>query len=168
MSKIFSIKRWMIVCFVIVICSCFSMGDFVYDLPNNYIIYSPWSTKLTISSKVNRDEEYNIPSYVYSVGWDEVYVYAKQHPIKEYSDGKEEIDRSVTNYWLMNTRDERMKIGPLTKRDFLEKCKALGLDAIYFIDSTSLSGKKNVSSSSEIKGFFVEHTIYNIIDNYLR
>ena len=64
-----------------------------------------------------------IDPVVYAVGWNEKYIFAKQHP---------QNNRSITNYYIIDmTKDEKYAdpeksvIGPLTKQDYLRYCKEI-------------------------------------------
>jgi len=63
---------------------------------------------------------------VFSVGFDQNFIIAKQHPFKNNS-----INKSVTNYYIVpvkdkiNTSPDENKIGPLTQEEFFIKRKEL-------------------------------------------
>ncbi len=63
-----------------------------------------------------------VPPTVFAVGYDEQFIIAKQH-----SEQFPEIDRSVTNYYIIPLQKrisksaEKNVIGPLTEKEFLEK-----------------------------------------------
>jgi hypothetical protein len=76
-----------------------------------------------------------IPATVYSVGYDEKFIYAKQHP--EGPNGK-------TNYYLVPVkisnpyRVEDEVIGPLNENEFYEKLRELGVTEIDNLFHTTI------------------------------
>jgi len=72
-----------------------------------------------------------IPYTVFSAGYDQNFIIAKQHP-REFTTP---IDKSVTNYYIIPVKDNPMNraIGPLTLKQFEEKRKELNVpDSIKF------------------------------------
>lgn len=75
-----------------------------------------------------------IPAYVFAVGHNSKYIYAKQHPLLENSE--EKIDREKTNYYIIertkNTYQDKLVFGPLNKIDFEKKCQKLEIKNVEF------------------------------------
>jgi hypothetical protein len=68
-----------------------------------------------------------IPETVFSVGWNERFIVAKQHPSK---------DKAVTNYFILDmAKDSELSdpggsvIGPLSSSEFIELSKSMTLPA---------------------------------------
>lgn len=65
---------------------------------------------------------------VFSVGFDNDFIIAKQHPFSDNS-----INKSITNYYIIpvkykiNTSPDENKIGPLSHEEFLNKRNDLGI-----------------------------------------
>jgi hypothetical protein len=77
-----------------------------------------------------------VPEYVFAVGHDENFIIAKQHPTSGFDNGFK-IDSTVTNYYILDTREEIEKlskkiIGPLTRKEFDEKRRQLRIEKIEF------------------------------------
>ena len=70
-----------------------------------------------------------VPPYVFAVGHNSKFVFAKQHPL--LSDSPEKIDKTVVNYYIIertrNGFQDKPKYGPLTKVQFENMCAELGI-----------------------------------------
>ena len=58
-----------------------------------------------------------IPEYVFAVGHNSEFIIAKQHPTNGFENGNE-IDKSKTNYYIVDIRNKSKVFGPLSKSDF--------------------------------------------------
>jgi len=65
-----------------------------------------------------------IPPTVYSVGWDEHFIIAKQHP----NDASHHIDKSVTNFYILQVSNGTVT-GPLVEVAFTRERAKLGVPA---------------------------------------
>ena len=72
-----------------------------------------------------------IPEYVFAVGHNSEFIIAKQHPINGFENGYE-IDKSKTNYFIVDIRNEAKVVGPLNKSDFSKKVSELNISRIEF------------------------------------
>lgn len=73
---------------------------------------------------------------VFSVGWDERYIIAKQHPLNQ---------RAITNYYILDmAKDdafadpEESVIGPLDEEDFQLKLQEMGLSLDFTVTINAL------------------------------
>ena len=61
-----------------------------------------------------------VPAYVFAVGHNRQFIYAKQHPLLPNS--PEKIDRRIINYYIIERTksqfQDKPKYGPLTKKTF--------------------------------------------------
>ncbi|HWW40119.1 DUF3997 domain-containing protein [Pedobacter sp.] len=74
-----------------------------------------------------------IPSTVFSVGHDDKYIIAKQHPFTYPS----KVDTSITNYYILPIQKQTLSpelglLGPLTFENFEAKRKKMGIVNILF------------------------------------
>ncbi len=75
---------------------------------------------------------YEIDPYIFSVGHNDKYIIAKQHPIcKDFIGSNCFPDQSITNYFIINAID-REKFGPFTENEFKQKIKELNIADIKF------------------------------------
>ena len=72
-----------------------------------------------------------IPEYVFAVGHNSEFIIAKQHPTNGFENGYE-IDKSKTNYFIVDIRNESKVFGPLNKSDFSKKVSELDIGGIEF------------------------------------
>ena len=72
-----------------------------------------------------------IPEYVFAVGHNSEFIIAKQHPTNGFENGNE-IDKSKTNYYIVDIRNKSKVFGPLTKSDFNNKVSELNIEEIEF------------------------------------
>lgn len=69
-----------------------------------------------------------LPATVFSVGFDQEFIIAKQHPLINNT-----INKSVTNYYVIPIKDkvstwpDLNRIGPLTQKEFLLQRKTLNI-----------------------------------------
>ncbi|MGL5233191.1 MAG: hypothetical protein ACRC8Z_00335 [Empedobacter falsenii] len=67
-----------------------------------------------------------VPAYVFAAGYNEKYVFAKQHPLVENDDI---IDLNTTNYYIIERTNEVFQdkkiFGPLTEIEFKKMCDKL-------------------------------------------
>jgi hypothetical protein len=75
-----------------------------------------------------------VPAYVFAVGHNDNFIFAKQHPLIPKSE--EIIDNAVTNYYLIerteNEFQDKPTYGPLSKTEFVSLCKKLKIDDVEF------------------------------------
>ena len=103
---------------------------------NYYITAADVGEQAALSYKDSEGENYYhvIQSCVYSVGFNDKFIVAKQHPY-EFVKG---IDKSVTLYYILPILSERDwniddgLIGPLDKNQFKVKSDSLGIQNIGF------------------------------------
>ena len=71
-----------------------------------------------------------VPPYVFAVGHNANYIFAKQYPLLEDSD--EIIDKSTVNFFIIKRtkgkQQSKIIFGPLTKNNFESMCKNLGIN----------------------------------------
>ncbi len=77
-----------------------------------------------------------VPEYVYSVGHNDEFIIAKQHPTAGFNNGYK-IDTSRTNYFIIDMnhkvlKTERKVIGPLSKMKFDSLRIELKIEKIKF------------------------------------
>lgn len=74
-----------------------------------------------------------IPAYVFAVGHNDNYIFAKQHPLTNSS---EKIDKKITNYYIIertkNAFQNKPQYGPLTKTSFDSLCIKFGIKNTVF------------------------------------
>lgn len=70
-----------------------------------------------------------VPAYVFAVGHNSRFVFAKQYPLSTSS--SEKIDTSVINYYIVERTkqgfQDKPTYGPMTKESFIKKCIELGI-----------------------------------------
>jgi hypothetical protein len=75
-----------------------------------------------------------VPAYVFAVGHNAKYIFAKQHPL--LTNSKEKIDTTITNYYIIertkNEFQDKPKYGQLTKQAFDSLCMQLKIKGIKF------------------------------------
>ena len=85
------------------------------------------------SRSINKGEEL-VPAYVFAVGHNSKFIYAKQHPLLPNTN--EKIDKKITNFYIIERTDnsfqDKPKYGPLTKSNFDSLCKKLNIVDIDF------------------------------------
>ena len=103
----------------------YELTEFDYDKEDMSIIYY-YDNKIRVGV---------VNPTVFAVGYNEDFIIAKQHPRKFPNPP----DKSITNYFIIPIKDkvrqspDDNKIGPLTKSEFKEKRKELGIpDEVMF------------------------------------
>jgi len=80
------------------------------------------------SRSLSKGEEL-VPAYVFAVGHNKRFIYAKQHPLLPNSPDK--IDKTVTNFYIIertkNEFQDKPKYGPFTKETFDSLCLKLDI-----------------------------------------
>lgn len=80
------------------------------------------------SRSLSKGEEL-VPAYVFAVGHNKRFIYAKQHPLIPNSPYK--IDKAITNYYIIertkNDFQDKPKYGPLTEQSFDSLCLKLAI-----------------------------------------
>src|SRR4030095_11818759 len=99
---------------VFIFTSCFGLFDSgTYKVVDDYEV--TW-IDLVEQRALYKHEEL-APAYVFAVGHNEKYIFAKQHPLVTNSTQK--IDTSITNYYIIertkNEFQDKPKYGPMTK-----------------------------------------------------
>lgn len=78
------------------------------------------------SRNLSKHEEL-VPAYVFAVGHDAKFIFAKQHPV--VPNAFEKIDTAITNYYIIertkNEFQDKLKYGPLTRMGFDSLCSRL-------------------------------------------
>ena len=72
-----------------------------------------------------------ISEYVFAVGHNNEFIIAKQHPTSGFENGYE-IDKSITNYFIVDIRNEAKVLGPFNKTDFNKYVSELNIGGIDF------------------------------------
>jgi len=124
--------RKSLILFLILFTSCFGLFDSDTDnIVDDYVV--TW-VDLHEQRALFKHEELVAP-YVFAVGYNSKFVFAKQHPLLPNS--PEKIDKSVVNYYIIertkNDFQDKPKYGPFTKEEFHKKCSELGISEIEFI-----------------------------------
>lgn len=122
--------------------SCFGLFDSGTDnVVDDYDVI--WIDLHENRSLCKREEL--VPAYVFAVGHNDKFIFAKQHPLIPKSE--EIIDNAVTNYYLIERTENEFQdkpiYGPLTKNKFISLCKKLKITDVEFDlqYSTNLSWK---------------------------
>jgi len=120
-----------IVILLFLLTSCFGLFDSGSDtVVDDYEV--TWID--VIESRDLSKKEELVPGYVFAVGHDSKFIYAKQHPRKESS--TEKFDKTIINYYIVertkNEFQDRPKYGPLTKASFDSLCFKLGISSPKF------------------------------------
>lgn len=90
-----------------------------------------WQT-IMYNSNGKGGGSYELDPYVFSIGHNENFIVAKQHPLCEgYLDSNCMPDQSVTNYFIINVQTKD-KYGPFDERSFIEKKNKLNISEIKF------------------------------------
>ena len=119
----------------IVIAFLFSIVGCLFDSGTDTVVDDYKVTWIDVieSRDLNKKEEL-VPAYVFAVGYDSRFIFAKQHPLRPNS--KEKIDTTVTNYYIIertkNEFQDKPKYGPLAKTGFDSLCSKLGVVKIKF------------------------------------
>ena len=118
-----------------VIAFMFSLVGCLFDSGSDTVVddYQVGWIDVIESRDLNKKEEL-VPAYVFAVGYDSRFIFAKQHPLRPNS--KEKIDTTVTNYYIIertkNEFQDKPKYGPLAKTGFDSLCSKLGVVKIKF------------------------------------
>ena len=118
-----------------VIAFMFSLVGCLFDSGSDTVVddYQVGWIDVIESRDLNKKEEL-VPAYVFAVGYDWRFIFAKQHPLKPNSN--EKIDKTIINYYIIErTRNEfqdKPKYGPVTKRVFDSLCIKLGILKVEF------------------------------------
>jgi hypothetical protein len=85
------------------------------------------------SRSLNKGEEL-VPAYVFAVGHNSKFIYAKQHPLLVNSPKK--IDKTITNYYIIERTttvfQDKPKYGPLNRKSFDSACIKLNINNPQF------------------------------------
>ena len=92
------------------------------DTPNSRAVCERYSS--TASAVLIRE-------YVFAVGHNSEFIIAKQHPTNGFENGYE-IDKSITNYYIVDIRKESNVLGPFNKSEFDQKVSELNIGSIEF------------------------------------
>ena len=125
------IKTIILLLTVFLFSSCFGLFDSgTYKVVDDYEV--TWID--LIKERALYKQEKLVSAYVFAVGHDTKYIYAKQHPLVIISN--EKIDTTITNYYLIertkNKFQDKPKYGPLTKQSFDSLCARLGIKDVKF------------------------------------
>jgi hypothetical protein len=96
------IKTISLIFFIFSFSSCFDLFDSgTYKVVDDYEV--TWID--LVEQRALYKQEELIPAYVFAVGHNEKYIYAKQHPL--LTNSSEKIDTTTTNYYLIErTKNE--------------------------------------------------------------
>ncbi len=115
--------------------SCFGLFDSGSEkITDNYVLSWIDLQESQVIRKTSEDCpagcEALTPDYIFSVGHNENFIIAKQHPTSGFEGGYE-IDTSITNYFIIeiNTSDV---IGPLKINQFDSTVNKMGIKGIKF------------------------------------
>ncbi|MCT8341244.1 DUF3997 domain-containing protein [Flavobacteriaceae bacterium TK19130] len=72
-----------------------------------------------------------ISEYVFAVGHNSEFIIAKQHPTSGFENG-DEINTTITNYFIVDIRQESKVIGPMNKSDYDKTISELNIGDIEF------------------------------------
>jgi hypothetical protein len=116
---------------VFIFTSCFGLFDSgTYKVVDDYEV--TW-IDLVEQRALYKHEEL-AAAYVFAVGHNEKYIFAKQHPL--LTNSTEKIDKSITNYYIIertkNEFQDKPKYGPLTKERFDSLCIRLEIKDARF------------------------------------
>jgi hypothetical protein len=125
------IKGLSLVVFFLSLTGCFGLFDSGSDtVVDDYEVI--W-IDVHESRSLNKGEEL-VPAYVFAVGHNKLFIYAKQHPLLPNSPDK--IDTTVTNYYIIertkNGFQDKPKYGPLTKKSFDSLCLKFDIKNLDF------------------------------------
>jgi hypothetical protein len=107
-----------------------SFSGCVFDSGSDTVVdgYEVTWIDLVEKRSINKGEEL-VPAYVFAVGHDSKYIFAKQYPLLPNSPDK--IDKRVINYFVIEITKEQFqdksKYGPLTKQGFDGLCLRIGI-----------------------------------------
>jgi hypothetical protein len=124
MAKIFTKATLIALPFIVPACALFDSGtDTVVDDYNvTWIDVHEQRALLYKSSKL-------VPYYVFAVGNNSRFVFAKQHPLLAKSEKK--VDETVVYYYIIertiNQSQDKPVYGPLSEESFRLKCSELGI-----------------------------------------
>ena len=118
--------------------SLFGCGNSSYHeklIHNKYLIAEEGLENMDISISIPNSDAYEglIPSCVFSVGNNDAFIIAKQHPY-EFPN----INKKITNYYIIpsNSKDVQKEntkvIGPMTEQEFIIKASEFGISKISF------------------------------------
>lgn len=104
-----------------------------------YVLWIDLWANQTISKQYEKyasSYEQLVPEYVFSVGHNDEYIIAKQHPTNGF-DGGYKVDTTVTNYFIIDmnkeTSSEKNKVlGPFTIHQFDSLRQKLAIEDIQF------------------------------------
>ncbi|WP_207632638.1 DUF3997 domain-containing protein [Foetidibacter luteolus] len=123
-----SVIPFAIVLSVISFCACVSNSGSTIITGG----YKATWTKAIITRSIYKNESL-VPAYVFAVGHNNKFIFAKQHPVAEYAS---KPDTSVTNYYLIEITDGEFQNkpvhGPLTKGAFDSLCSNLKVTEVLF------------------------------------
>jgi len=108
-------------------------ADFNVELVGGYELWRTSSHQVTITPKgIVTESSPMVPPKVLECGFDDRFIVAKREGLKRRSpdnsqDTYMEPDRSVVDYWIIDTKKPAKTYGPLSEADFLAKRLQLGV-----------------------------------------
>ena len=110
----------------IIITSCFGFYDYeTQTIVDDYEVL--WIDVL--ESRSLKKVETLVPAFVFATGYNQKYIYSKQHPLLENS--KEKINLKVTHYYIIERTksifQDKPVFGPFNKTEFEKKCQELAI-----------------------------------------
>lgn len=113
--------------------SCFMFDNDADNIIGKYEI--SWidtpNTRSICKKYSETGSEVLVPEYVFAVGHNSEFIIAKQHPTNGFESGYK-IDKSITNYFIVDIMKEGNVYGPLSELDFNKKVSELAIEAIEF------------------------------------
>lgn len=127
--------KFFFILLVFALTSCWQYDSDSKKLPGNYNICwvdnMRWQT-IMYNSNGHGGGSYEVDPYIFSVGYNDKFIIAKQHPLcKDYLDSNCFPDQNVINYFIINVID-REKFGPFSENEFQQKKKELNIEDIKF------------------------------------
>lgn len=134
-------KIFGIIILILSLNSCFFLFDSGGDkiIGNYKILWIDLLEQQVICESLNENSSSCstlVEEYVFAVGHDSNFIFAKQHPTNGF-EGGHVIDTTITNYHIIDMNRKFIKkgkkvFGPLTKKDFDKKIMELGIEGIEF------------------------------------
>ncbi|WP_422359756.1 hypothetical protein [Reichenbachiella sp.] len=132
-----SISKYLIILFTVIILTRCGAAYKEELVKNHYLIAVDVHQQMSIAYHTPDDRETYITligATIYSVGYNEEYIIAKQHPYNIYNSNKSR----QTNYFIlpvkktMEWETNNGLIGPMNKLQYLSKKEELGIDGLTF------------------------------------
>ena len=110
--------------------SCGGVGDWSYDLPNNYQILRVNSNSV-VFGKYEDLFERKLDRYIVSFCFNDCYIGLERIPLDDIPPDQQidikKFDRTNSEYYLMDSANDLL-YGPYSKDDYNEQCNDLGIN----------------------------------------